>query len=270
MAYLGSKYGFEIEFAQCGFRCAVDKPGSVDRRGSCHPAVIGTLIQLPIQTAVRRTQVSDDSEKKNDGYGNLVYIFFIPFLLLVLLFSWIGLKMAQGGCKYQSVQIATFPAWFIVANFIGAITIVPLMFIISLLTGERNLFDLTFEYLGDLILWPVWGRILSFFFRMGLTDFSLTTPPIVVFAFQLSLFLLVGHRLARHLPITLIDVVTAIQARSAGINLHSARLARLQNDPGYAKASQYYARTGKPPFLAFSVLIFVGIWPDEFYHFEKA
>ena len=209
-----------------------------------------------------------DSDRKDEGYGNLVYIFLIPFILLIILFSWVGLKTAQAGYSYRAVQFATFPAWFIASNFIGATTVIPLTFLLSLMTGNNTLFSYTFQHLGDLVLWPVWGRILSFFFRMGLTDFSLSTPFMLIVIFQLILFLLIGYRLARHLPVTLIDVATAIRARKCGTDPYELRIIRMQTDSGYAKACNHYRDSGNPPLLAFFTLSMAGIWPNDVYRFN--
>jgi hypothetical protein len=206
--------------------------------------------------------------KQESNGSAAVYILFVPFIIIIIIFSVFGWFLAKAGYRYRTVQVITLPAWFFLSNFIAAITLLPASFMYSLFSGNKE--GATWQLIGDLLVWPVWGRILSFCFRMGLTDFILSIPVGAVMTFQLILFLAVGHRLSRHLTCTIMDMATVANARNQGIDPYSARQVRLREDAGYAAAARYYEKTGKPPLLGFFGVAATGTWPNDFYHFLRS
>nr|WP_217346320.1 hypothetical protein [Noviherbaspirillum sp. L7-7A]MBV0880727.1 hypothetical protein [Noviherbaspirillum sp. L7-7A] len=212
-----------------------------------------------------------EKEGNHDAGGGAWWIFLIPIVIIILTFIWFGYWLAKNGAKFRTVQFWTIPSTFFLMNMIGVLLIFPMSFLYTMFTGDKGPGTWVWSNWCDLTVFPIWGRILSFVFRMGLTeaDYALKIPVGAVLTYQLILLFGVGLRISRHLTTTLMDMAVAVNAKLAGYDPYDAREVRLKNDKAYAEAAKHYKETGKPPFFGFFGVSLVGTWPNDIYRFLK-
>lgn len=199
--------------------------------------------------------------------GSFAWILALPFLLIIFILTIAGYWLAKAGAKFRLVQLFIMPACFFLSNFIAVLLVLPSSFVYGLFTGKKETTQWLWSHIGDLTVFPIWGRVLSWFYNFGLTDFSIAIPWATVIGFQLIVFVGIGYRLSRHMTCTLLDVATAVNARNGGVDPYTARMARAAEDRGYMSAVKHYNKGGKPPLMGFFGVALVGTMPDDMYRF---
>ena len=212
-----------------------------------------------------------EKDGNNDAGGGNWWIFLIPIVIIIGFFMWLGYVLAKQGKRYRLVQFWTIPCTFFLMNMIGALIMFPATFFFSLFTADKVIGNWFWANWCDLTVFPIWGRILSFVFRMDLpvAAYDLKIPVMAVITFQLVLLLSIGFRIPRHITTTFMDMAAAVNAKNAGVDPYYYREARLKMDKQYAKAAEHYKATGKPPYFGFFGVALVGTWPNDIYHFLK-
>lgn len=200
------------------------------------------------------------NEREDSGSGVGIFVIMLPVLLVALASSIAAWFVARAGGSYRLVKLVALPGWFLVSNFIGALFTVAGGFTWAMIAGDREAFSYIFGNMLDLSAIAVWGPILSLVWDIDPSGFSPSIPVIHIIIYQLVLYIIFGHRVARQLACAIMD--SALQSNHDPFH---ARRQQLANDSGYAKACFFYAKKGTVPPLSILSVWLSGGSPSHYF-----
>jgi len=179
----------------------------------------------------------------NENHGVAYLVLGIPAALTIGFFSLLGWAAAVAEWPYRIVRAVMWPLTFVLTQFFGGMAFVTLGWFTCLIFGARNAANYVVGHTADLTL------LTSLFGELSIPFFH-------VLVFQFCLWLVLGRRIGRHLTFSIYDAAIQSIGHHDGIHPAYVRERIRQQDSGYAKAEEFFARSGKPPVLG---LILVGL-----------
>lgn len=102
------------------------------------------------------------------------YLLFVPVLLVVGLWLFIGYCVAKAGASYRATRIVLYPAYIFMGNFFGTMMFVCLGWLIALIIGNKDManyvvgnaseLSLLSSLFGDPLTVPFWHIVVYQFF----------------------------------------------------------------------------------------------------------
>ena len=202
--------------------------------------------------------------QRNDDVG-AGWIFILPMTVLMLVFGFLGWWAAMCNRNYVTTKLLALPAPIILSNMIAIPVLLSFSFVYAVLANDKPAFVYIFNNIADLTMFPIWGTWIATFFGWGHIDTTCHIPVWHVVLFQLSIYLSIGHRIARQLTLALLDSASVGLAVKSNVTAYEVRQLRKECDLAYVRASKYYEIRQKAPFWGIVFVWWAGGSPTEYY-----